>query len=89
MRKVLLAVSWPDIYEALRMGFGVGWSYIILAEVVDSTSGLGGIIIGSQRIGPREHIYLVLVVIVVIAFVTDKVWAAIGRLLFPYRERKR
>jgi ABC-type nitrate/sulfonate/bicarbonate transport system permease component len=53
---------------------------------VDIGKGLGGIIIISQRRGPREHIYLVLVVIVAIAFLTDKVWAEIGRRLFPYRE---
>jgi NitT/TauT family transport system permease protein len=87
--KVLLAVSWPDIFQALRLGFGVGWSYILLAEMVDIGKGLGGIIITSQRRGPREHIYLVLLVIVVVAFLTDKLWVAIGRKLFPYREAGR
>ena len=60
----------------MRLGFGVGWSYILLAEMVDVGRGLGGIIITSQRRGPREHIYLVLVAIVVVAFLTDKLWAA-------------
>ena len=86
--KVLLAVSCADIYNALRLGFGIGWSYIILAEMVDIEKGLGGIIITSQRRGPREHIYLVLLVIVALAFLTDRIWAAVGRLLFPYRERR-
>jgi len=89
VRKVLLAVSWPNIYQAMRLGFGIGWSYIILAEMVDIGKGLGGIIIISQRRGPREHIYLVLLVIVVFAFVTDKLWAWGGRMLFPYREKRR
>jgi NitT/TauT family transport system permease protein len=89
VRKVLLAVSWPSIYQAMRLGFGIGWSYIILAEMVDIGKGLGGIIIVSQRRGPREHIYLVLLVIVAIAFLTDKLWAAGGRALFPYREQRR
>lgn len=89
VRKVLLAVSWPNIYQALRFGFGIGWSYIILAEMVDIGKGLGGIIIISQRRGPREHIYLVLLVIVAVAFLTDKLWATAGRILFPYRERRR
>jgi ABC-type nitrate/sulfonate/bicarbonate transport system permease component len=87
--KVLLAISWADIYHALRLGFGVGWSYILLAEMVDIGKGLGGIIIISQRRGPREHIYLVLLIIVAIAFLTDKTWVAVGRRLFPYRETKR
>ena len=87
--RVLLPISWPEIYQAMRLGFGVGWSYILLAEMVDVGRGLGGIIITSQRRGPREHIYLVLVIIVVVAFLTDKLWAAVGRWLFPYREAKR
>ncbi|HMB55253.1 MAG TPA: ABC transporter permease subunit, partial [Thermoanaerobaculia bacterium] len=87
--KVLLGVSWPDIFRALRLGFGIGWSYIILAEMVDIGRGLGGIIIISQRRGPREHIYLVLLVIVVIAWLTDQVWRILGRWMFPYREAER
>ena len=86
VRRVLLGVSWPDIYQSLRMGFGIGWSYIILAEMVDIGRGLGGIIIISQRRGPREHIYLVLLVIVALAFLTDRIWAAAGKRLFPYRD---
>ncbi len=87
--RVLLPISWPDIWQAMRLGFGVGWSYILLAEMVDVGRGLGGIIITSQRRGPREHIYLVLVFIVLVAFLTDKVWATAGRWLFPYRGAKR
>lgn len=89
VRKVLLAVAWPDIFQALRLSFGVGWSYILLAEMVDIGKGLGGIIMTSQRRGPREHIYLVLVVIVAVAFLADKAWVAAGRRLFPYREARR
>ncbi len=89
VRKVLLPVAWPQAFESLRMGFGVGWSYILLAEMVDIGRGLGGIIITSQRRGPREHIYLVLLVIVVMAFLTDKAWILAGRRLFPYREARR
>jgi NitT/TauT family transport system permease protein len=88
-RKVLLPIAWPEIFQAMRFGFGIGWSYILLAEMVDVGRGLGGIIITSQRRGPREHIYLVLLVIVAVAFVTDKLWAAAGKWLFPYREMKR
>lgn len=86
LRKVLLGVAWPSIFQALRFGFGIGWSYIILAEMVDIGKGLGGIIITSQRRGPREHIYLVLLVIVAVAFLTDKLWQVVGKKLFPYRE---
>lgn len=85
---VMLGIAWPRIFTAMRMGFGVGWSYIILAELIDTPRGLGHIITVAQRIGPKEHIYLTIVVIVLIAFATDKLWVRIGRMLFPYMEMK-
>lgn len=88
IRRVLVAIAMPDIFKALRTGFGVGWGYILLAEMVAAESGLGNIIITSQRRGPREHIYLVLVVITLVAFLTDRLWDLAGRKLFPYREAK-
>jgi NitT/TauT family transport system permease protein len=84
VRRVLFPIAFPKIIHAMRLGFGVGWTYIILAEMVAADRGLGQIIIIAQRRGPREHIYLVLVAIVVIAYLTDKLWARLHQALFPY-----
>lgn len=90
MTKVLLGIAWPDIFDAMRMGFGVGWGYIILAEMVDmGNGGVGASILISQRRGPIAHVYLILVAIVSLAFVTDKLWQVAGEYLFPYRSLKR
>ena len=86
VRHVLLGVALPRLYDAMRMGFGIGWTYIILAEMVAAERGLGQIIIVAQRRAHPENIYLVLVVIVLVAFVTDKIWAYVGKQLFPYRD---
>jgi len=88
LRRVLLGISLPQVVHAMRLGFGIGWTYIILAEMVAADRGLGYITIVAQRRGPREHIYLVLLVIVLIAFITDKIWAWLERALFPYLEHR-
>ena len=82
---VLLAIALPGLVHSMRMGFGIGWTYIILAEMVAADRGLGQIIIIAQRRGPREHIYLVLLVIVAIAFLVDRLWISLSKGLFPYR----
>lgn len=87
--KVLLGVALPDIFDAIRLTFGVGWTYIILAEIVDAERGLGSLIIASQRRGPREHIYLVLAIIMVLAFVIDQAFFRTSKALFPYRYDRR
>jgi NitT/TauT family transport system permease protein len=83
--RVLMPIAFYDIWQAIRLAFGVGWSYIILAEVIFSDAGLGQIIIVAQRRGPKEYIYLVIIVIALLAFLTDKVLAWIGKKMFPYK----
>ncbi|HOI89304.1 MAG TPA: ABC transporter permease subunit [Candidatus Rifleibacterium sp.] len=90
LNNILLPVALPNIFDAMRLGFGIGWGYIILAEMVDMGSfGVGTLILTSQRRGPREDIYLVLIAIVLMAFITDKIWDKVGQQLFPYRSQKR
>ena len=83
--KVLLPIAAPDIWHAMRLAFGVGWTYLVLAEVVVLESGLGYLTQISFRRGPREHIYLVIAIITLIAWVADLIWERVGRMLFRYR----
>ncbi len=83
--KVLVPIAFYDIWQTMRLAFGVGWSYIILAEVIFAEAGLGQIIIVAQRRGPREYIYLVIIVIALLAFLTDRLLGCIGRKLVPYK----
>lgn len=85
IRHVLIPIALPDLWHAMRLAFGVGWTYIVLAEVVVMVDGLGFLIQNSFRRGPREHIYLVIFVITLIAWAADLGWERLGRALFPYR----
>jgi NitT/TauT family transport system permease protein len=85
IRRVLIPIALPDLWHAMRLAFGVGWTYIVLAEVVVMVDGLGFLIQNSFRRGPREHIYLVILVITLIAWAADLGWERLGRVLFPYQ----
>lgn len=85
--RVLIPIAMPDIWQSMRLAFGVGWTYLVLAEVVVLVDGLGYLIGISQRRGPREDIYLVILTITLIAWIADMVWNYLGYLLFPYKRR--
>jgi ABC-type nitrate/sulfonate/bicarbonate transport system permease component len=85
VHRVLIPIALPDIWHAMRLAFGVGWTYLVLTEVIVMESGLGYLIQISFRRGPREHIYLVIVLVTLIAWVADLAWDRVGRLLFRYR----
>jgi NitT/TauT family transport system permease protein len=84
--KVLIPLALPDIFNSLRLLFGLAFGYIILAEMLSQgEGGLGTLIYISQKKGPREHVYLLLLVITLVAYLLDRILFYIGKGLFPYR----
>lgn len=86
--KVLVPLALPSVVDSLRLLFGLAFGYIMLAETIKLGSeegGLGNLIWMSQRRGPREHIYLIILIIPIVALVIDRILFLIQRQLFPYR----
>ena len=89
VRHVLFPVAKANIWDHLRGVYGVGWGWIIMAEVVVRPPyGLGGLIDVSNRRSQTGSIYAIIIVIVVIAVVCDQLWRLGGNLLFPYRKEE-
>jgi len=85
VRKVLVALALPDIYNSLRHLFGLAFGYIMLAELINAQHGLGYLLMSSQRRGLSEHIILILIIIGLLAFGIDRLLFWFQRGLFPYR----
>jgi NitT/TauT family transport system permease protein len=85
--RVLFPIAQADIWDHLRGVYGVGWGWIILAEVVNAEQGLGYLISQSERRGHIDSLFAVVMVIIVIAVLCDQVWKYLGYWLFPYRQR--
>jgi len=85
LTKVLIPLAMPGIINSLRLLFGLAFGYIILAEALDMDSGVGVLIMQSQRRGPREHVYLILFFITLVAFLLDRLIYGLQRYFFSYR----
>ena len=86
VRHVLFPVAKGNIWDHLRGVYGVGWGWIIMAEVfVRPEYGLGALIETSGRRSHTDAIFAVIIVIVLIAIACDQLWRIGGELLFPYR----
>jgi len=85
--KVLVPLAAPSIFGSFRLLFGLAFGYIMLAESIkyaDDVGGLGYQIQIFQRRGFREHIYLIILIIPVVALVVDQILFWIQRKLFPH-----
>jgi NitT/TauT family transport system permease protein len=89
VRHVLFPVAQANVWDHLRGVYGVGWGWIIMAEVfVRPEHGLGALIGVSERRSHTDAIFAVIIVIVLIAVACDQLWRLGGELLFPYRRNK-
>jgi NitT/TauT family transport system permease protein len=85
VRKVLVALALPDIYNSLRQLFGLAFGYIMLAELINAQHGLGYLLMASQRRGLSEHIILILIIIGLLAYGIDRALFWFQKGLFPHR----
>jgi ABC-type nitrate/sulfonate/bicarbonate transport system permease component len=86
--KVLVPLAAPAVFGSARLLFGLAFGYIMLAESIkyaDDVGGLGYQIQIFQRRGLREHIYLIILIIPVVAMLVDQFLFWMQRSLFPYQ----
>jgi NitT/TauT family transport system permease protein len=86
IRKVLLPASLPGIVDTLRIIVGWAWTYIIVAELVASASGIGYMIISSQRMLRTGNIIFGILTIGMLGLVTDFFFKWLYNKLFPWVE---
>ena len=82
--RVLMPSSAPEIAETLRMVLGWAWTYVIVAELIGASSGIGHMITDSQALLATDQIIFGIIVIGVIGLVTDFAFKALNRALFPW-----
>jgi NitT/TauT family transport system permease protein len=86
IRKVLLPASLPGILDTLRIIIGWAWTYIIVAELVASASGIGYMIISAQRMLRTGSIIFGILTIGMMGLVTDYFFKWLYKKLFPWVE---
>ena len=84
VKRVLLPGAAPDIAETLRLVLGWAWTYVIVAELIGSSSGIGHMITDSQALLNTGQIIFGIIVIGVIGLISDFAFKAANQRLFPW-----
>ncbi len=82
--RVLIPGAAPGIAETLRLVLGWAWTYVIVAELIGSSSGIGHMITDSQALLNTGQIIFGIIVIGVIGLVSDFAFKAVNRRLFAW-----
>ena len=84
IRRVLIPGAAPEIAEILRMVLGWAWTYVIVAELIGASSGIGHMITDSQALLATDQIIFGIIVIGLIGLVSDFAFKWANRRLYPW-----
>jgi NitT/TauT family transport system permease protein len=83
--KVVVPGVVVDLYSDMRILLGCAWTYLIVAELVGTTSGITYFIHQQARYRNYENVYAAIILIGLIGVTSDAILAWIGRHLFPWQ----
>ena len=85
--KVVVPGVIVDLYTDMRILLGWAWTYLIVAELVGTTSGITYFIQQQVRYRNYDNVYAAIMLIGIIGLTCDLILGQVGRVLFPWKRQ--
>lgn len=85
--RVVIPGILPDLYKDMRILLGWAWTYLIVAELIGTSSGITWFITQQARYKNFENVFAAIMIIGVIGITTDLFLAWLGRRIFPWQRQ--
>jgi ABC-type nitrate/sulfonate/bicarbonate transport system permease component len=83
---LVFRASFPAIFASFRILYDIGWTYVILAEMVNARKGVGYMVEAARKVLDFERVYAGIIAIGVAAFLFRFLLTFLERRLFPWRQ---
>jgi sulfonate transport system permease protein len=87
VRRLILPAVLPEYIVGLRTGLGLAWMFVVAAELLGASSGIGYLMIDGEMTGRAAVILASVILFAIFGKVTDWGMNAIGRRLLGHRAR--
>jgi sulfonate transport system permease protein len=87
VRRILLPAVLPAYVLALRSGLGLGWMFVVAAEFMGASEGLGYLLIDGQQLGKPAEIVAAIVAFAVLGKITDWIVASAAAPFLRWEDR--
>jgi sulfonate transport system permease protein len=78
IRRILFPASLPTYVIGLRNGLGLGWMFVVAAEFLGASRGLGYLLVDGQQTGRPAVIIAAIVLFAVLGKLTDRLLTGVG-----------
>ena len=89
VRRVLLPAILPDWFTALRGGLGLGFMFVVAAEIMGASEGLGYLLVDGQQLGRPDTIIAAIISFAVLGKLADGLLLAITRPFLAWQDTAR
>ena len=86
VRRVLLPATLPAYVTGLRGGLGLGWMFVVAAEFMGASEGLGFLLIDGQMTGRPAVIIGSIILFAVLGKLTDLALASLGQRFLSWQD---
>jgi sulfonate transport system permease protein len=87
VRRILLPAVLPSYIIALRSGLGLGWMFVVAAEFMGASEGLGYLLVDGQQMGKPAQIVAAIVAFAVVGKATDWIIVAVSAPFLRWEDR--
>lgn len=85
---LMFRASFPGVFGSFRILYDIGWTYVILAEMVNARKGVGYMIEAARKVLDFERVYAGILAIGIAAFLFRWLLTVLEYKLFPWRRSK-
>ena len=89
VRRILLPAVLPSYVIALRSGLGLGWMFVVAAEFMGASEGLGFLLVDGQQLGKPAQIVAAIVAFALIGKITDWIIVCLTAPFLRWEDRAR
>jgi sulfonate transport system permease protein len=86
VRRILLPAILPAYVLALRQGLGLGWMFVVAAEFMGASEGLGYLLVDGQQLGKPDQILAAILTFAILGKITDGLLAAASTPLLTWQD---
>jgi ABC-type nitrate/sulfonate/bicarbonate transport system permease component len=83
---LMFRASFPGVFSSFRILYDIGWTYVILVEIVNRKKGVGAMVQSAYELHQPELVYAGIIAIGVAAFLFRFLLTLLEKLLFPWRQ---
>lgn len=85
IKTVFIPGVMPKLFDDIRVLTAISWTYIIVAELLNRTGGIGSMIYTAARQSRIDKVFALLLFIILVGYLQDKLLLTLDKWLFPHK----